>query len=216
MNKMALVLVCALSPVLAQAAYDEGRNAFERGDYQRALRELVPAADSDARAASLVSQIYLRGLGTRADSQQALLWLRRAAELGDLAAQLGLAERYAQGSVQDQRAALEWYTRAAEQGSHAAEYALGLIYAEGRGVPADASQALPWMQKAAEAGLAPRGGVAGAGLRARDRNAARSCARCAMARASATRSARTSSSAARSGRSGIRWCRCALLLRSAQ
>ena len=146
-------IVIALSFALAHAAYDQGRDAYQRGDYERALRELVPAGDSDARAASILADIYGRGLGTRADAQQSLLWLRRAGELGDVQAQVRLGAYYAQESAQDRREALEWYRRAAEQGSPEAQYAVGRMLVEGQGVPPDAVEAVRWIQGAAEGGV---------------------------------------------------------------
>jgi uncharacterized protein len=146
-----LLLVLCWAP--AHAAYPEGLEAYERGDYARALRELVPAADADPRAASLLADIHARGLGTPPDAQQALMWRRRAAELGDSAAQTRLGAAYAAGSPQDQREALLWYRRAAEQGDRLAQYELGRAYAEGRGVPADGAEALRWMSQAAQAGV---------------------------------------------------------------
>ena len=147
---LVLAFVCC-TPALAD--YDEGANAYQRGDYSRALRELVPAADSDARAATLLASMFERGLGAAADPAQALLWLRRAGELGDIGAQLELARRYAAGSAQDQREALDWYKRAAQGGSADAQYELGRAYAEGRGVSPDSQEAVRCMEQAAEAGV---------------------------------------------------------------
>ncbi len=145
-------LLCALCMGAARTDYAHGADAIQRGDYATALRELVPAADSDARAASLLAEMYGKGLGTRADQQQALLWLRRAGELGDRAAQVQLGDRYAHGSSQDARESLEWYRRSAEHGSQEAMFALGRLYADRRGVPQAPMEAFHWMQAAAEAG----------------------------------------------------------------
>lgn len=150
-SRMLLAAACFAS-ALAQAGYDEGANAYQRGDYARALRELVPAADVDARAAGLLASMYERGLGATADARQALLWLRRAGELGDIQAQLELARRYVAGSAQDQREAVDWYTRAAQGGSAAAQYELATAYADGHGVSPDSAVAARWMEQAATGG----------------------------------------------------------------
>lgn len=48
--------------------------------------------------------------------------------------------------------AAELYRRAAEQGHHGAQMSLALLYANGEGVEKDLSQAVHWMEKAAESG----------------------------------------------------------------
>jgi len=147
------ILLCAL-PVLSHADYEAGVRAHERGDYRRALAELVPAADGDARAALLLADMFERGTGVERDAQQALLWQRRAAELGDAQAQFALAQRYLEGSgvpAQPREAAL-WLERAAQQGHTEARFALGRMLAEGRGVPADSTQGRALIEQAAADG----------------------------------------------------------------
>jgi TPR repeat protein len=139
-------------PAPSRADFAAGQAAYERGDYPRAASELVPAADTSAAAAVMLAEIYARGLIGPPDAQQALLWLRHAAELGDPGAQLRLGDYYASGSEQDRREAIEWYRRAAEQGTAAAQYALGKTYEQGAGTPPDNARAAEHMQSAALAG----------------------------------------------------------------
>ena len=80
--------------------------------------------------------------------------LHRAAESGNLDAQLCLGSAYFQGLdvPRDDAQAAAWYRKAAEQGSAEAQYNLGLIYENGAGLPQDNRQAASWHRKAAEQG----------------------------------------------------------------
>lgn len=152
------VLLClslGLAAGSARADFDSGEDAYQRGDFRRALAELTPVADQDARAAGLLSRIYAHGQGVARDAHQALLWLRKAGELGDPAAQFDLGNAYATGrdAPADPREALVWYTRAAEQGHAGAQFELGTRYARGDGVPPDANQANYWIGRAVAADL---------------------------------------------------------------
>lgn len=92
------------------------------------------------------------------DYEQAMMWLRRAAEGGHLQAQTDLGGIYLEGGkggVQaNAKEALRWFSRAAEQGSKEAFYYMGLILNAGNGVPRDEKKALEYWQRAADAGVA--------------------------------------------------------------
>ncbi len=60
----------------AWAGWDEGRAAYERGDYATAIREWLPAAVAgDARAQHVVALMYSIGEGVRQDDVQAYMWI---------------------------------------------------------------------------------------------------------------------------------------------
>jgi hypothetical protein len=153
--RLLVVLPCLLLAAPAGADYEAGREARARGDYARALAELVPAADRDPRAALALAQMYELGQSVSRDPHQALLWRRQAAELGDCDAQLDLARRYAEGGdvPANLRAAAHWYERAARQGHASAQFALGTMLAQGRGVAPDPDAGRRWIEQAAAAGL---------------------------------------------------------------
>ena len=46
--------------------------------------------------------------------------------------------------------AADWYLAAAEKGNVYAQYSIGYMYANGEGVEKDNSQAISWLQKAAD------------------------------------------------------------------
>ena len=88
--------------------------------------------------------------------QEAIVWLRKAADLGHAKAEfkLGYCYKVGQGVTQDYYEAVKWYKKSAEQGYSAAQFNLGVCYADGQGVPQDYSEAAKWYRKAAEQGMA--------------------------------------------------------------
>jgi TPR repeat protein len=90
------------------------------------------------------------------DYGQAAIWYRKAAEQGDVDAQvlLGLLYDLGHGVPQDFTQAASWYRKAAEQGNVDAQYYLGTDYDSGQGVPQDNSLAVVWWRKSAEQGNA--------------------------------------------------------------
>ncbi|MBI4885295.1 MAG: sel1 repeat family protein [Actinobacteria bacterium] len=59
----------------------DGLYAYREGNYKRALRCLLPLAETgDATAQCYVASIYQGGLGVPADGQAAVTWYRKAAE----------------------------------------------------------------------------------------------------------------------------------------
>ena len=82
------------------------------------------------------------------------LWYRRAADAGQVDAQISLGYCYDNGlgvGADATQAAL-WYRRAADAGNATAQYNLGCFYDTGEGVEADALQAAMWFHRAADAG----------------------------------------------------------------
>lgn len=90
-------------------------------------------------------------------------WYRKAAEQGDVEAQVNLAYCYYIGSgvEQDYAEAVKWYRKAAEKGSAKAQFSLGACYEFSLGVGQDYTQATKWYRKAAEQGHAEAQGFLG-------------------------------------------------------
>ncbi|MCH7692462.1 MAG: sel1 repeat family protein [Proteobacteria bacterium] len=136
----------------AWAGFDEGVEAFYRGDYATALRELRPLAEQgNANAQFFLGFMYDKGQGVPQDYAEAVKWYRKAAEQGHADAQFFLGYMYAQGDVvpQNYAKAVKWYRKAAEQDDAEAEYNLGFMYGNGQGVPQDYVQAHMWYNLAA-------------------------------------------------------------------
>ncbi len=109
-----VVLIGLAAP--AWAGFDEGVAAYERGDYETALREFrVLAEQGDASAQYNLALMYAKGLGVPQDYAEAARWYRRAAEQGYFVAQNSLGVMYdnGYGVHQDYVEAHMWYNLAA-------------------------------------------------------------------------------------------------------
>ncbi len=116
--------------VPAWAAWDEGGQAYQRGDYPTALRELRPLArQGDANAQLFVGLMYDKGQGVPQDYAEAAKWYRKAAEQGYAAAQYNLGIMYykGRGVPQDYVRAHMWINLAAATGDETAREDRDLI-----------------------------------------------------------------------------------------
>ena len=88
------------------------------------------------------------------DLQQAVYWLRQAAEQGHARAlyQLGLMFLQGRGAPQNYHQAAAYLSRAGELGHALAQYQLATLYHKGQGVPQDSQQAYVWSSLAVAAG----------------------------------------------------------------
>ena len=114
----------------------------------KALQER--AVDGDADAQCGLGRQYEFALGVPQDNKQAVFWLNKSAEQGNIIAQVELGVVF--DKMQDYAQALIWYRKAAEQGNARAEFNLGLAYQDGESVPKDMTQAIAWYRKAADQG----------------------------------------------------------------
>ena len=101
-------------------------------------------------------QLYARGLEShnKRDNNSAIQYFRKAAQMGNAAAQytLGDCYYYAIGISKDEEEAVQWYRKAAEQGDNDAQHRLGRCYSEGWGVTQNYEEAAMWYRKAAKQG----------------------------------------------------------------
>lgn len=88
------------------------------------------------------------------DYAQAAFWLAKAAEQGNMDAQLKLGLMYleGQGVPQDDGVAVAWIRKSADQGHEWAYSQLGMMYLEGRGVAQSDQEAAACFLKAAKLG----------------------------------------------------------------
>ncbi len=89
--------------------------AWDRANYQTALRVWLPAAEEgDPEAMNYVGEIFERGLGAEPNLEIARFWYERAASAGYKPAQVNLAVLYdtGRGVDHDPVAAINWYRRA--------------------------------------------------------------------------------------------------------
>ena len=132
---------------------DAGYAAYEKGNYEAALKLLRPLAENgDDRAQSMLGLLYYRGRGgVQQNDAEALKWFLLAADRGNALAEFNLGVMHAEGRgvPQDNGEAARWYRLAADRGSPQAQYNLGLWYANGDGGSADNVRAHMWFNLAA-------------------------------------------------------------------
>ncbi|MEE9258500.1 MAG: tetratricopeptide repeat protein [Nitrospinaceae bacterium] len=153
------VIVWAMpSPVAA--GYQEGRDAFDRGDYQTALNEFKALAEQkDALGQYGLGVMYDIGEGVPQNSEEAARWYRLSAEQGHADAQNNLGTMYedGEGVQRDYREAVKWYRLAAENGNFDAPNNLGVMYLTGIGMTRNYVKAHMWFDIAGKRG--DRGGI---------------------------------------------------------
>ena len=155
--RIALLLAAFAAPALAAAGLREGYDAYQLGQYDRALEEFLPLAGrNDVVASYYLGLMLLEGRGVTRSVEEGLRWLRRAADGGHTVAQLKLAELYEAGEAvgQDYRAAAHWMQESAYGGNADAQYYLGMYYRLGQGVVQEDAQAYEWVHRSVEYELA--------------------------------------------------------------
>ena len=142
-----ILLMVFATPLLALEDYENGAVAFERGDYETALREFkVLAEQKDSRGQYGLGLMYDLGTGVSIDFEEAVKWYRLSAKQGNADAQNNLATMYAEGEgvEKDADKAAKWYERAAQKGNFDAPNNLGAMYLQGVGIPRDYVRAYMW------------------------------------------------------------------------
>jgi len=109
-----------MSGLKASVVNREGFAAWEAGDYEKARRRYLEAADSgDADAMYNLGQMHMAGEGVPIDWEKALSWWLQAAECGNLRAQRNAWKTLASGQIGvpvDEPKAIEIASMAAAQG----------------------------------------------------------------------------------------------------
>jgi TPR repeat protein len=112
---------------------------------------LAKAQHEDVSAQFWLGAGYEQGWFGKPDFQEALKWLRKAANRGNPDAQANLGQMYedGEGVPKNYVLAAQWYRKAAEHvpdlgGAGQGRNHLGLLYLQGLGVPKDYVQASMW------------------------------------------------------------------------
>jgi len=140
----------------AKPGSDSAYEAFDQGKYLTALSIAgKQAKQGDAIAHTLVARIHAEGLGVPQNSELAVQWYARGAELGDPESALGLGTAYARGDgvPQDYDKASAHFEKAASRGHAEAAYNLALLFLAGKGKPEVPIRGFMLMQYAAEKGV---------------------------------------------------------------
>ncbi len=120
---------------------------------------VVTSSDSISSASKMneLGEDYYYGRNGKSQNlSEAVMWIRKSAELGDPQGQYNLGTLYAQGLVvqEDYSEALKWFRKSAGQGYDQAQYNLGVMYSQGLGVTQNYTEALKWFSKSADQGYA--------------------------------------------------------------
>jgi hypothetical protein len=148
--KNILPYLLILYPLVTFATFEDGVDAFNRGDYTRAAREWQPLANAgDADAARNLARLYHQGLGVNLDYYKARQWYRLAASKCNATAQnnLGLLMLNGQGGEKDPVGAFRLFEKAALQGLHSDSDAMGNLagmYFTGTGTQPNVVEAYKW------------------------------------------------------------------------
>ena len=146
MKQVILVLVLMWA-MPSFADYQEGLDAFERGDYPTAVIEFQTLAEShDARGQYGLGIMHDMGEGVPQSSEEAAKWYRLSAEQGHADAQnnLGVMLENGEGVARNYEEAMKWYRKAAESGNRDAPNNIGVMYMTGVGVRRDFVKASMW------------------------------------------------------------------------
>ena len=136
LGAVALMAGIGLVSLPALADVKAGVEAWQRGDYKKAVAEWRgPAVAGDPDAQFNLGQAYKLGRGVAADMAQAEEWYRKAALQGHPQAE----ENYGLILFENNKRlqAAEWLQKAASRGEPRSQYVLGTMFFNGDGVEKD-------------------------------------------------------------------------------
>jgi uncharacterized protein len=132
------------------------RGELPHANPRDALRLMTRAAEAGFVTAMLgLAQLHETGqAGLRVDLPAANRWYLRAAEAGNVDAQVAIATAFylGRGAAKDPRQAARWYRIAAQGGDVGAQYLIASMYEAGDGVELDLKEARYWYAVAARNG----------------------------------------------------------------
>ena len=147
-----LLLFFIFSHIANADTFEEGKQAYLRKDYARALEILKPLAEQgNSQAQITMGLMYDYGHGVTKDPTESIRWYRMAAEQGVPLVQHDLGVKYFQGQGVEQEAA-KWWEMSANAGIADSQFNLGLMYYRGIGIDKDYARAAALFEKAAEQG----------------------------------------------------------------
>lgn len=153
MRKLVLALFILVTAVpAAWAGIRDALDAYDKGDFARALAACKPAAEQgDASCQNFLGILYARGKGVPKSDVEAAKWYMAAANQHIPQAQFAIGPMRLRID-HDEREAAKWFRLAARQGLPVAQLALGAAYETGRGIKKNDRQAAKWFLQSAEGG----------------------------------------------------------------
>ncbi len=152
------LLTSLLSTTVLAETFEDGREAYQAKDYERAFAIMKPLAeDGNSQAQVSLGIMYEYGQGVEKNHGEAIKWYTLAAKQGVPEVQHDLGVRYFQGGMgvkQDYKEAAYWWEQAANAGVADSQFNLGLMHYRGIGMPKDFTKAAELFRKAADQGHA--------------------------------------------------------------
>lgn len=149
-----VTVLCLQGPPSAYAGVAEGIEAFNRGRFADARKELAgPAEEGDAQAMVNMGEMLMRGLGGVRDELKAREYITRSHAAGNTRAMYLLGTMHMTGNLvaRDAPKGIELVRQAAEKGESAAQNSIGAWLANGsNGYTRDDANALLWFKLAVE------------------------------------------------------------------
>ena len=153
-----LVALLALTPLAdgplpTSAAIESVGILALQGQQRSAIAQLEQWATRGRPVAQRELGLFYASQQSTENHEIGAAWLRRAAELGDAAAQFTLADALLEGRLglaQDRPQAWQWFERAAQQNDGRASFMLARMASHGQGVMQDETLATHWLQKASQ------------------------------------------------------------------
>lgn len=145
----------AFAATAAAGSYEDGRAAYDAGNFEKAMAVWAPAAESgDAHCQYGMGLLYSEGIVVPMDDIVALKWYGLAADQGHGNAQykLGVMHANGWGVPMDEAEAMKWYLLAADNGVTEAQVSVGTMYQNGFSVEKNEIEALKWFSIAAKLG----------------------------------------------------------------
>jgi len=133
------------------ADFDDGYDAYQKGDYKTAFNEWKSLAKQDHVYAQLnLGMAYRDGLGVEKNAKEAFKWYEKAASRGsdDGLHHLGNSYAYVKGVMKNKALAMKLYKEAADNGHAASMYSMGGMHYTNK----DYKKAAEWFKRAYERG----------------------------------------------------------------
>jgi len=146
------MFLLAISSFVYGDDYQTGRNAYDVGDFEKAMAIWQPAAESgDADSQFGMALLSANGFGVPLDDAEALKWYTLAADQNHGQAQCNIAVMHANGwgVPMSETEAMKWYLLAADNGIVDAQINLGTMYQNGFSIEKNEVEALKWFTIAA-------------------------------------------------------------------
>ncbi len=141
----------------AEKVFQTAIEDFELQGFKRAFRYFSAAAECNhPEAMYYLGTMYNKGLGVDENEEKALYWLHKAADMNSIKAAYRLGHVYSTENYKcyDTAKATKYYMIAAKKGYVYAMYYTGIMLAEEDNPLRDLNEAVSWLKKAGDNGMA--------------------------------------------------------------